>query len=89
MLTVPSWSPLHNLPPPLLLWVDGGALGIPPPPPRQFKSLPAMLGASSPTEGRGSPANRTYPKFRQQLLGQPSFQLFRTHMKTKLYIYYI
>jgi len=44
-------------------------------------------GASSPTEARqGSPARRTYPTYKQQLLGQPLLQLFRTHIKMKLHI---
>jgi hypothetical protein len=47
------------------------------------------IGASSSTEYRqGSPARRTYPIYKKQLLGY-LFQLFRTHMKTKLFICYI
>ena len=50
----------------------------------------ARLGTSSPNEARqGSSARRTYPMCRQQLLGQPPFQLFRTLMKNKMHICYI
>ena len=50
----------------------------------------ARLVAFPPTEAKqGSPAKPTYPMYRQQLLGQPSFQSLRTHMTTKLHICYI
>jgi predicted membrane metal-binding protein len=49
----------------------------------------AGLCTSSPTEAsQGNPARRTYAMYRQQLLGQPPFHLFETHMKTKLHICY-
>jgi hypothetical protein len=37
----------------------------------------------------GSPGRRTYPTDRQALLVQPLFQLFGTHMKAKVHIYYV
>jgi hypothetical protein len=50
------------------------------------------LGASCPTDIRkGSPDRRTHPTDREQILGYslPLFQLFQTHLKTKLQICYM
>lgn len=86
---IPFYNPSLPLPHPLLLWANGVHLGIPP----RYSPLPTciqvstILGDSSPTEARGSPARRTYPMCR--LLEQSPLQLVRTHMKIKLHICYI
>ena len=71
-------------PSPLIKW------GLPEYPPTLTYQVSEGLGASSPIEARqGSPARRTYPMYRLQLLRQSLLQLFVIYMKTKLHICYI
>ena len=61
-------------PSPLIKW------GLPEYPPTLTYQVSEGLGASSPIEARqGSPAIRTYPMYRQRLLGHPPLQLFAIH----------
>jgi hypothetical protein len=69
---------------PLSRW---GSLGITLP--WHFKSLQGYVLPSPEEASQGSPARKTYPIYRQQLLGYPPLLLLGTHMKTKLHIYYI
>jgi hypothetical protein len=69
LLLVPSHNPFP-IPPPLLLWADENPPGYPPPThPTLTLQVSTRLRASSPTEARQlSPARRTYPIYRQQIL---------------------
>lgn len=69
---------------PLSRW---GSLGITLP--WHFKSLQGYVLPSPEEASQGSPARKTYPIYRQQLLGYPPLLLLGTHMKTKLHTCYI
>lgn len=87
--TAPSW------PPPLTIFLPShstsplngwGLLGIP----YSHKSNVCQAKLFLSHGGQTSqPSQENISTYRQQLLGQPTFQLFRTHMKTKLHISYL